>query len=331
MHTTLRITGALLGIMGLGAVAQAAPPPDSWITTKVKLALFTGDDVSSTAIHVDTVEGDVVLHGKVHSAAEKERAGTIARGIDGVRQVRDLLQIVPKRDDKAVAMSDDHIKKSVSKVLKEEPTLKDSSISVKAVDKGVVLLAGTTDSIGDYLLAVECAHAVPGVRHVFSEVRGPDSKGEWKEPRSPAHGDSYVTAATKLRLIGDSAVSAFDINVDTDHGVVTLFGAVPTAAARAAAESDAHKVDGVTHVVNELEVIPSARRDQIKANDKVIRASLDKSFNDRGIEHVDYAVENGVVRLTGTVPTIWQQLRVANTARRVPGVVAVNDDLRVAQ
>lgn len=329
MHTSLRLVAGVFGFLGMAAVAQAAPP-DHWISTKVKLSLLTGDDVSSTAVHVDTNNGQVTLHGKVSSAAEKARAESIARGVDGVREVRDLLQVVRAREEKPVAMSDSRIEKSVSKVLKEEPSLK-SGIAVKSVDKGIVLLAGKTDSMGDYLLAVECAHAVPGVRRVFSEIQGPAGTLEWKERSGSAHSDGYLTAATKLRLIGDSKVPALDVSVDTDHGVVTLFGSVPSQAVRAAAELDAHKVDGVVHVQNELEVVPKAEKETVKADDNAVRSTVEADFKAHAVEHVNVAVENGTVRLTGTVPTIWEQLKAATLARSATGVRAVNDDLRVSQ
>src|SRR5688572_18437840 len=43
-------------VSALALVVSAAPAfaSDTWITTKAKLALLTGDDVSATAVHVDT-------------------------------------------------------------------------------------------------------------------------------------------------------------------------------------------------------------------------------------------------------------------------------------
>ena len=57
--------------------------------------------------------------------------------------------------------------------------------------------------------------------------------------------DAWITSATKLRLLANSETPALDINVDTTDARVTLFGVVPTAAAKAAAEAEAHKVNGV--------------------------------------------------------------------------------------
>src|ERR1043166_1272156 len=129
------------------AVALAAPArsatPDAWITTKTKLSLLTTEGVSGTAIHVDTILGKVTLHGKVRSAEEKAKAESIAKNIDGVLEVRNLLQVVAPKSEKAVQVSDDALKQRVQKALQADASLKESSISVKSVNKGVVLLTGT--------------------------------------------------------------------------------------------------------------------------------------------------------------------------------------------
>lgn len=60
---------------------------DTWITTKVKADLLTSSNVPGMEIKVETVNGVVMLSGMVSSAAEKERAVTTTRGIQGVKQV----------------------------------------------------------------------------------------------------------------------------------------------------------------------------------------------------------------------------------------------------
>ncbi|HSY41148.1 MAG TPA: BON domain-containing protein [Polyangia bacterium] len=63
---------------------------DAWITTKVKSAL-TSDGLDPLHIHVDT-EGEVVtLSGSVDSAANREKAVSVARHVTGVLGVKDHL------------------------------------------------------------------------------------------------------------------------------------------------------------------------------------------------------------------------------------------------
>jgi osmotically-inducible protein OsmY len=54
--------------------------------------------------------------------------------------------------------------------------------------------------------------------------------------------------------MGDEALRASDIKVDSKDHVVTLSGAVPTAAARAKAVANAKEVEGVSRVVDNLKV-----------------------------------------------------------------------------
>jgi osmotically-inducible protein OsmY len=60
---------------------------DSVITTRVKAALVKDDTTPGGAIKVDTFKGTVQLSGFVDTADQKAKAGEIARGIDGVREV----------------------------------------------------------------------------------------------------------------------------------------------------------------------------------------------------------------------------------------------------
>jgi len=114
MRSTIIRLIVLAAALGLTApVARAVEHPDAWITAKAKVALFTSKDVRSTAINVDTTDGRVTLQGKVSSAEEKAKAESTVRGITGVKEVRNLLQVVPESRQKAVRASDTELKKRV--------------------------------------------------------------------------------------------------------------------------------------------------------------------------------------------------------------------------
>jgi hyperosmotically inducible periplasmic protein len=330
------------------SVALAAPvgaaTPDAWITTKTKLSLLTTEGVSGTAIHVDTILGKVTLHGKVRTAEEKAKAESIAKKIDGVLEVRNLLQVVTPQREKTIQLSDDDLKLRVEKELQGDSSLKESSISVKSVNKGVVLLAGTAKTLSAHLRAVETVAWVPGVERVASEIKSPDTLADaeiWREPvargesskesgiRNTAS-DIWITSATKMRLLTDSRTPALNINVETHAGVVTLFGIVPTHDAKSAAEADARKVSGVKRVVNELQVVASTKQAEVKARDEDIESEVKKALEKSDFRDISVEVKNGVVRLKGTVPTGSRRLDAAVLTRSVNGVRAVKDDLRLA-
>ncbi len=66
---------------------------DATISTKVKALLFDDDQVSGFAISVKTFEGEVTLTGGVETEQQRQRAGELARSVDGVRQVNNLIKV----------------------------------------------------------------------------------------------------------------------------------------------------------------------------------------------------------------------------------------------
>jgi osmotically-inducible protein OsmY len=330
--------------MVLGATLAApvwAATPDAWITTKTKLSLLTTEGVSGTAIHVDTILGKVTLHGKVRSAEEKAKAESIARKIDGALEVRNLLQVVTPEREKAVQLSDDALKQRVEKALQGDSSLKDSSISVKSVDKRVVLLAGTAKTLSAHLRAVETVAWVPGVERVASEIKSPNTLADaeiWRDPTPKQSGkesgvwqaasDLWITSATKMRLMADSRTPAHDINVESRAGVVTLFGTVHSQEAKAAAAEDARKVSGVKRVVNDLQVMTRAKEAAVNVRDEDVESEVKKAFEKGDFKDIRVEVKKGVVRLTGRVSTGARRLEAAVLARSIRGVRAVKDELR---
>ena len=73
-------------------------------------------------------------------------------------------------------------------------------------------------------------------------------------------GDAMITAKIKTEFAKDKAVSAMNINVDTDNkGAVTLKGTAKSKEEAAKAESIAKGVSGVTSVKNEIQVTASKK------------------------------------------------------------------------
>jgi hypothetical protein len=66
--------------------------------------------------------------------------------------------------------------------------------------------------------------------------------------------DSGITAKVATQLASDDRVKAFDVDVETQKGVVTLKGNVDDDAAKAAAEEIVRSIDGVQDVQNLITV-----------------------------------------------------------------------------
>ena len=140
---------------------------DSWITSKTKIALFADDRVKGRQVHVETQNGVVMLRGKVDSAEAKSAAAEVAKGIDGVKNVKNELQVVAPSQRTEVTADDNAIAKSVQNKLKADPQLKSAKVEV---NNGVVSLSGEVKNIGASAKASEVARSVAGVRSVKNDL-----------------------------------------------------------------------------------------------------------------------------------------------------------------
>jgi osmotically-inducible protein OsmY len=81
-----------------GAVQQAGATAgravdDSVITAKVKAALVGDPTTKAHQINVETFQGTVQLSGFVDSSDARTRALEVARNVDGVKEVKDGLEV----------------------------------------------------------------------------------------------------------------------------------------------------------------------------------------------------------------------------------------------
>ncbi len=166
----IALTVALVGtIVVAGALAASADVNDSWITTKAKIALLTTDGFSVNGVNVDTIQGNVTIHGKVATTADRTKAEQTVRDVKGVKTVKNLLQVVPDDVKKLVAANDSDVKGRVEASLKTDGKFED--VKVASVNNGVVLLSGKTADLTEKLRAIENAYSVNGVHRVASEIQ----------------------------------------------------------------------------------------------------------------------------------------------------------------
>jgi hyperosmotically inducible protein len=115
---------------------------------------------------------------------------------------------------------------------------------------GVVTLRGAVPNAEQRTDAERIARNTEGVRDVVNElVVDPTPR-----TASRAFDDAWIVTMIDSKLSVDPEVESRDIDVDVRNGVVTLSGSVKDKIARAEAEDLARSVDGVTMVVNELQV-----------------------------------------------------------------------------
>lgn len=94
---TLVLATALTGVVGCAATATQESTgqymDDTAITTKVKAAIFNDASLKSAEINVETFKGVVQLSGFVHSASAIGHAVSVAKGVGGVRSVKNDMRV----------------------------------------------------------------------------------------------------------------------------------------------------------------------------------------------------------------------------------------------
>lgn len=179
-----------------------------------------------------------------------------------------------------------------------------------------------------------------------------------------AQTDAGVTTNIKSKMAADDAVKAYQIDVDTSNGVVTLNGDVDSSLAKERAVQIARTTDGVRDVVDNITVTETAPtggllddRDDADRDDADIDRDPDNAV-ERGVDRTQAAVgdaaitsavkakfladttvsglkidvdtNDGVVTLTGNVSSRAEADRAVMMARSTEGVTRVINNLRVA-
>ena len=124
------------------------------------------------------------------------------------------------------------------------------------------------------------------------------------------------------------------VSEDRDKGVVTLTGDVATDSDKAQAESIAKSNAESLVVADQLAVRPPGNESEAKAVDSDLDKAIEKNLDATLVRHrlkkdVKYDVKNGVVTLTGDVPSQARRAQVEKLAASVPNVKQVVNELEV--
>lgn len=140
-------------------------------------------------------------------------------------------------------------------------------------------------------------------------------------------GSMDIAAAVESELLFDAQTPAQSIQVEEENGVVTLSGTVESILEKTRAEKLAGTVRGVRKVNNRIKVKPPEH-----ISDQEVRENIQSALlaNPATTSYdVEVAVDDGVVRLSGTVSSYAEARLAAKIARDVRGVLAVRDNIEV--
>lgn len=205
------------------AAAQAASPgqtrpSDEQLMSEIATSIANNKALSADAVKVTVKNGVVTLSGMVGKDADKATAEELAR-VPGVVRVENNLKSREKVTDTVEGTAGTVA--SATKTAAEKTADATKTAAGKTVE-ATKKAAGATKSA-----AVKTGENVT---------------------------DGWITSRIKTKFTAEELLRSSSINVDTDHHVVTLKGAVPTIAARDKAIELAKEVEGVDKVVDSLKV-----------------------------------------------------------------------------
>jgi len=190
-------------------------------------------------IAVHMTRSSVTLTGSVPSYADRVAAEAAAKRVQGVREVRSVLEVVPPD---ASVRTDAALAEAASHALEWDVRVPHGELRVQAAG-GVLTLRGTVSIEAQRLAALECVRYLTGLRDVVDLIH-----------LAPASKHTHLRERVETCLRRHPGLRGDRIRVETHGGSVILHGVVRSLAEREEAEEAARGVAGVSRVDDDLEI-----------------------------------------------------------------------------
>lgn len=213
--------------------------------------------------------------------------------------------------------TDAQLKADLMAELAWDPAINAGAIGI-AVDNGLVTLTGHLDTFAQKHAVERAVRRVSGVRGLAIEL---DVKLAPEHRRS----DSDIAQAAIAALRWNSLVPDDKVQVQVEDGWVTLTGEVDWPYQFSSAEQCIRPLTGVRGVTNLVSIKPRVRGNDIA---RQITDALTRHA-EREARHIDVAVEEGTVTLSGRVDSLAEHDAAVGAAFGTRGVTSVIDKLEV--
>jgi osmotically-inducible protein OsmY len=228
-----------------------------------------------------------------------------------------LLQVDRTEVSMAVATlidTDVRLRDAVIRQLEWDPEVDARSLGVIASD-GIVTLTGFVDDYATKLAAERAVKRIRGVRAVANDI-----VVRLRQLRT----DEDI-ARDAAQAIANPPTLADHIQIVVHHGHITLTGQVDWLFQRELAERLVRHVRGVLGIHNHITI--AARAGVVDVRRRIVSALHHHA--DVDARHIEVAVRNHTVTLSGTVHSWSEREAAEHAAGQAPGVTQVNNFLTV--
>ena len=237
-----------VALLALGVPVHASKMDDRIVSTARRSYVFK-TYLRADDIKIQSRDGVVALTGTVSEESHKSLAQETLAGLPGVESVDNRLEI---KGERPAESSDAWLRMKVKTILFLHRSLSDSKTEVN-VNDGIVTLQGEATSQAQKELTTEYAKDVEGVKDVNNEMTVTKTSEE-KRTVGEKIDDASITAQVKMTLLYHRSTSALSTKVETNDGVVTMYGKASNAAEKDLATKLANDVNGVKGVKNRMTI-----------------------------------------------------------------------------
>ena len=295
---------------------------DRALEQRIGDALFYDRATDSYEIIVTADQGVATLNGTVDSYAERDLVGQVAKGVNGVRAVKNNVVVKYKANRPA-----DQISSDVTERLRWDALVDGRRIEVQVSPDSGVTLKGTVGSVAEKWRAARDAW-VAGVHSVNADGLKVKSWAKDTNRRDSyvQASDEDILAAVREALQLDPRADSYEIRVGVHDGIVTLRGTVDSVEAKNAAEQVARATTGVAVVHDRIRI------NTVPPSDAELEQKVSAALN-RDPYLVPYSIsvtaDDGVVSLGGSVDSYFEKAVADSVAGRARGVKRIKNKLSV--
>lgn len=240
------------------AISQTAI--DTALTARIETTFLFSEHLSPFNINTSTNNGVVTLSGSVRDPIQKELATELAASYEGVKDVNNIITVIPDTSDSKPKRSfrtkveDKSIAASVKTRLLYHKKYKGYRIGARTENR-IVTLTGVVDNEFQRAEIETVAFQTRGVDRVINHLtirERPELKSV--QDFGQQAGDEFVEKRVETSILLNRHLSLRRIDVEADNGVVILTGVVDSEPEKRLAESIANNILGVQKVRNDIVV-----------------------------------------------------------------------------
>ena len=204
-----------------------------------------GDDIK-----IESKDGVVTLTGTVSEESHKPLAQETVASLPGVKRVDNKLEV---KGERPAENSDLWLKAKVKTMLLFHRNVSATKTEVDIKD-GIVTLRGIADSGAQKDLTTEYVKDVEGVKEVKNEMTVLKTSKTTSESVMESVDDASITALVKMTLLYHRSTSALSTKVETNDGVVTVYGKASNAAEKELVNKLVNDINGVKSINNRMTI-----------------------------------------------------------------------------